>query len=78
MKTVVIRRAQARQDDGAGRIPLSQGVAPQKRRQVALGSDDWSDRLIGVVPHLYIYTIGNVGEAMIAKRRTCRRPMHAR
>ena len=40
------------------------------RKQVALGSDDWSDRLIGVVPHLYIYTIGNVGEAMIAKRRT--------
>ena len=26
--------------------------------------------MIGVVPHLYIYTIGNVGEAMIAKRRT--------
>lgn len=40
------------------------------RKQVALGSDDWSDRLIGVVPHLYIYTIGNVGEAMIAKRRS--------
>ena len=34
MKTVVIRRAQARQDDGADRIPLSQGVAPQKGRQV--------------------------------------------
>lgn len=40
------------------------------RKQVALDSNDWSDRLIGVVPHLYIYTIGNVGEAMIAKRRT--------
>ncbi len=40
------------------------------RKQVALGNDDWSDRLIGVVPHLYIYTISNVGEAMIAKRRT--------
>ena len=40
------------------------------RKQVALSSNDWSDRLIGVVPHLYIYTIGNVGEAMIAKRRT--------
>lgn len=40
------------------------------RKQVALGSNDWSDRLIGVVPHFYIYTIGNVGEAMIAKRRT--------
>lgn len=40
------------------------------RKQVALDSNDWSDRFIGVVPHLYIYTIGNVGEAMIAKRRT--------
>lgn len=40
------------------------------RKQVALGSNDWSERLIGVVPHFYIYTIGNVGEAMIAKRRT--------
>lgn len=40
------------------------------RKQVALDGNDWSDRLIGVVPHFYIYTIGNVGEAMIAKRRT--------
>ena len=39
------------------------------RKQVALDSNDWSDRLIGEVPHLYIYTISNVGEAMIAKRR---------
>ena len=42
------------------------------RKQVALGSNDWSDRLIGVVPHLYIYTIGNVGEATI-----CCAPIHA-
>ena len=34
MKTVVVRRAQARQDDGACRIPLGQGVAPQQGRQV--------------------------------------------
>lgn len=40
------------------------------RKQVALGNDDWSDRLVGNLPHLYIYTISNVGEAMIAKRRT--------
>lgn len=40
------------------------------RKQVALDSNDWSDRLIGTLPHLYIYTISNVGEAMIAKRRT--------
>ena len=40
------------------------------RKQVALDSNDWPDRLIGVVPHYYIYTIGNVGEGMIAKRRT--------
>lgn len=40
------------------------------RKQVALCDNDWPDRLIGPVPHLYIYTIGNVGEALIAKRRS--------
>lgn len=40
------------------------------RKQVALGSDDWSDCLIGELPHMYVYTIGNVGEALIAKRRS--------
>ena len=40
------------------------------RKQVALSSKDWPDRLVGALPHFYIYTIGNVGEAMIAKRRT--------
>ncbi len=40
------------------------------RKQVALGGDDWPDRLVGPLPHYYIYTISNVGEGMIAKRRT--------
>jgi cobaltochelatase CobN len=40
------------------------------RKQVALSNNDWSDQLIGDLPHLYVYTIGNVGEALIAKRRT--------
>ncbi|MDE5687494.1 MAG: cobaltochelatase subunit CobN [Paramuribaculum sp.] len=40
------------------------------RKQVALGSDDWSDRLVVTMPHLYIYSTSNVGEAMIAKRRS--------
>lgn len=40
------------------------------RKQVALCSNDWPDRLIGTTPHLYLYTIGNVGEALIAKRRS--------
>ena len=39
------------------------------KKQVALSRRDWPDRLVGTVPHLYIYTIGNVGEAMMAKRR---------
>ena len=39
-------------------------------KQVALSSEDWSDRMVGNIPHLYVYTIGNVGEALIAKRRT--------
>ena len=41
---------------------------PQK--QVALDSNDWPDRLVGTLPHFYYYTIDNVGEAMIAKRRS--------
>ncbi len=40
------------------------------RKQVALGSNDWSDRLVGTLPHFYIYSTSNVGEAMIAKRRS--------
>lgn len=38
-------------------------------KQVALSSYDWPDRLVGALPHFYLYTIGNVGEGIIAKRR---------
>ena len=31
--------------------------------------DDWSDRIIGPLPNLYVYVMDNVGEALIAKRR---------
>ncbi|MDR3267984.1 MAG: cobaltochelatase subunit CobN [Tannerella sp.] len=41
---------------------------PQK--QVALSHNDWPDRLVGAVPHFYYYTIGNIGESMMAKRRS--------
>lgn len=40
------------------------------RKQVALCSNDWPDRLVGAVPHYYLYSIGNVGEGMMAKRRS--------
>ncbi len=40
------------------------------RKQVALGSNDWPDRLVGDMPHFYIYSTSNVGEAMMAKRRS--------
>ena len=40
------------------------------KKQVALCSNDWPDRLVGAVPHFYVYSIGNVGEGMIAKRRS--------
>lgn len=40
------------------------------RKQVALGSDDWPDRLVGTIPHFYVYSTSNVGEAMMAKRRS--------
>jgi len=39
-------------------------------KQIALSDYDWTDPLIGTTPHFYIYTISNVGEAMIAKRRS--------
>lgn len=39
-------------------------------KQVALGSRDWPDRLVGTLPHFYLYSTSNVGEAMIAKRRS--------
>ncbi|GAB3414095.1 cobaltochelatase subunit CobN [Niabella aquatica] len=39
-------------------------------KQVALSSNDWPDMLIGNTPHFYVYTISNVGEGMIARRRT--------
>lgn len=40
------------------------------RKQVALSNHDWADRLVGTMPHFYLYSIANVGEAMIAKRRS--------
>ena len=40
------------------------------RKQVALSGGDWPDALIGATPHLYVYSIGNVGEGIIAKRRS--------
>ena len=39
-------------------------------KQVALCHNDWPDRLVGALPHFYIYSISNVGEAMTAKRRS--------
>lgn len=40
------------------------------RKQVALSSEDWSDRLVATMPHFYVYSTSNVGEAMTAKRRS--------
>lgn len=39
-------------------------------KQIALSDYDWTDPLIGTAPHFYVYTISNVGEGMIAKRRS--------
>ena len=40
------------------------------KKQVALSNNDWVDVLVGAMPHLYIYSIGDVGEGVIAKRRS--------
>ena len=39
-------------------------------KNIGQSQADWSDVLIGNLPHFYFYTTGNVGEGIIAKRRT--------
>ena len=39
-------------------------------RDAAMRRDDWSHQLIGTTPHFYYYTTSNIGEAIIAKRRS--------
>lgn len=39
-------------------------------KNVALSSHDWPDVLIGEMPHYYLYVINNIGEALVAKRRS--------
>ncbi|MBR5099728.1 MAG: cobaltochelatase subunit CobN [Bacteroidales bacterium] len=39
-------------------------------KNVGQSQADWSDVLVGNLPHFYFYTTGNVGEGIIAKRRT--------
>ena len=38
-------------------------------KQVGLDGRDWPDRLIGEVPHIYLYAANNPSEASLAKRR---------
>ena len=39
-------------------------------KNAGLSQADWSEVLVGNLPHFYFYTTGNVGEGIIAKRRT--------
>ncbi|MEM7245325.1 MAG: cobaltochelatase subunit CobN [Acidobacteriota bacterium] len=39
-------------------------------KQIALSASDWPEALMANTPHFYLYSISNVGEALIAKRRT--------
>ncbi len=38
-------------------------------KQVGLSASCWPDRLIGSLPHVYLYSVGNPSEGTIAKRR---------
>ncbi len=38
-------------------------------KQVGLSGHCWPDRLIGALPHVYLYSVGNPSEGTIAKRR---------
>lgn len=39
-------------------------------KQVGLSGECWPERLIGAVPHLYLYAANNPSEGLIAKRRS--------
>ena len=39
-------------------------------KNAGLSQADWAEVLVGNRPHFYFYTTGNVGEAIIAKRRS--------
>ncbi|SEN99544.1 magnesium chelatase subunit H [Palleronia pelagia] len=39
-------------------------------RQVGMGASDWSDRLMGNLPNVYLYAANNPSEATLAKRRS--------
>ena len=39
-------------------------------KQVGLSGDCWPDRLIGELPHLYLYSVNNPSEGAIARRRS--------
>lgn len=39
-------------------------------KNVGLSQADWAEVLVGPVPHFYLYVTSNVGEAIIAKRRS--------
>ena len=39
-------------------------------RDAGMRPHDWSQQLIGPTPHFYYYTTSNIGEAIIAKRRS--------
>jgi magnesium chelatase subunit H len=39
-------------------------------KQVGLSSECWPDRLIGELPHIYLYSVNNPSEGSIAKRRS--------
>ncbi len=39
-------------------------------KQVGLSSECWPDRLIGELPHVYIYSVNNPSEGSIARRRS--------
>lgn len=39
-------------------------------KQLGLSSECWPDRLIGELPHIYLYSVNNPSEGSIAKRRS--------
>ena len=50
--------------NNVGKVEIVKGASSALYGANAVGSRDWPDRLVGTMPHIYIYSTSNVGEAM--------------
>ena len=56
--------------DGAVHVGTHGAMEFMPGKQVGLSDECWSDRLIGELPNIYLYSVNNPSEGSIAKRRS--------